>query len=51
MKEHRSYDFVHLYVESWSYADEQRKHAIQKKYGIFVAPRITAGDADEYPQI
>jgi hypothetical protein len=50
-KSNRSYDFVHLYAETWSDADEQRKQAIQEEYGIFVSPRITASDADEYPKI
>ena len=50
-KSNRSYDFVHLYAENWSDADEQRKQAIQEKYGIFVSPRITASDADEYPKV
>jgi len=49
-KSNRSYDFVQLYTENWSDEDEQRKQAIQKKYGIFVSPRITASDADEYPK-
>lgn len=50
-KSNRSYDFFHLYSESWSDADEQRKQAIQEKYGIFVSPRITASDVDEYPKL
>ena len=50
-KSNRSYDFAHLYAEDWSDADEKRKQAIQKAYGIFVSPRITVGDADEYPTI
>ncbi len=50
-KSNRSNDFVHLYAENWSDADEQRKQAIQEKCGIFVSPRITASDADEYPKV
>ena len=50
-KSNRSHDFVHLYAESWSDADEQRKQVIQEEYGIFVTPRITSSDADEYPKI
>ena len=50
-KSNRCYDFVHLYAENWSDADEERKQEIQEKYGIFVSPRITASDADEYPKL
>lgn len=49
-KSNRSYDFVHLYAEKWSDTDERRKQTIQEKYGIFVSPRITASDSDEYPK-
>jgi hypothetical protein len=44
-----NYDFAFLYGEEWTDADEERKKYLQKKFGIFASPRVTATHEDEYP--
>jgi hypothetical protein len=49
--ENRSYDFCLLVKPEWTSEDKQMSLEMQAKTGIFVNPRQTTDQVDEYPEI
>jgi hypothetical protein len=47
----RSYDYCIRIQPEWSAEDEANKLKIQQDTGIFLNPRRTMGDEDEYPKV
>jgi hypothetical protein len=50
-RDNTNYDFVYLNIPEWTAQLEEEKARLQEHFGIFVSPRVTQTNSDEYPPL